>query len=161
MRRLLVLFMVLSLFACQKEEVICGGTTDQSDPDAPKVIESKEIKEFYTYFYIDAYQNSDGLNIFEYEIQIKDDHLLLKEVRLEEEKTLEKEVLHQIQDIIDQYELVQYNGIDKLTAGIAPAYYKCEMKVLYESGEVLHFRMQNDPEAAWAIDLYKLLNETE
>ncbi|MCQ2558960.1 MAG: hypothetical protein MJ135_07560, partial [Oscillospiraceae bacterium] len=59
----------------------------------------------------------------------------------------------EVQHIIEQYGLVKCNGINKVTAGLAPEYGPWELRALYDSGETLYFRENGAPDGDWTAAL--------
>ena len=134
-----------------------GGTTDKTEPNAPKVINSKEL----TYLETDFRHNSrwsagdDHRFIFE----LSEDEtgaIILKEKERNISVTADQALMNSVQDIIDNDKLVQSNGIYRVTAGLPPEYQPCYFEARYASGEKISFTVNNDPYARWSADLYDL-----
>jgi len=142
------------------ETTLCGGVVDNSDQSAPKQIESKDIVQLETSFYISHPTNSNYSKTYHFEIQKKCRSYFLVEpyARINPIK-INKEVVKQIQEIIDKYELVKQNGIHRHTAGLPPQYWKMALKVVYKSKEELCFSHNNNPNEPWQIELFDLLNK--
>ena len=150
---LICMGVLLMLFGC-KSDGQKGGRTDKTDLNASKKIDSKEIKEFDSSFYIiDRYEPElDG----RWYIRIKKDgdKCLLSEKRhFDTEVTLDADILVGLQEIIDKHDLVLKNGVNDTTAGLPEEYRDCDMYILYESGEKLYFNIDGDPESEWANDI--------
>lgn len=130
---------------------ISGGVIDRTDQNAKKQIESKNISEFFSKFYI--YDKYEAGNDGEFWISIKDndkgEHVLKVEGVYNHELVVGDEVLAGVQDIIDRYELVKKNGKYRVVAGLAPEYGPWEIRVLYDSGEQLKFYENGDPNGDW------------
>ncbi len=141
-----------SLFGCtSKDYPETGGITDYTNPNAPKEIQSKNIVEFSTSFFaFDKYDRDIGSI---YDVKIVDnenhEHVFTINGRYEHEMIVDDQVFVQIQEIIDQYELVKWNGLGKVTAGLAPEYGPWRLHVLYDSEEELSFYENGEPEADW------------
>ncbi len=154
---LLSAMMAFSLFGCKKEEPISGGTTDNSDPDAPKVIESKDIESLSAHFYLDLRHSAKGDHLFDFEIG-RDENGVLKASEKNSGISFEadKQLLGSLQELIDRYELVKLNGENRVTAGLPPEFQPCYLEVEYTSKERLYFRHDNDPMAKWAQGFYDI-----
>ncbi|MBO7676921.1 MAG: hypothetical protein J6S49_05355 [Erysipelotrichaceae bacterium] len=154
---LLVTMMSFGFFGCQKEEPISGGTTDKTDYNAPKEIKSKDISELSTHFYLDLRYTANDDHLFDFEIK-KDDSgtLMATENNSGISFKADKKLLDDLQAVIDKYELVKDNGVNKVTAGLPPEFQPCYLKVDYASGEQLYFRYDNDPSAKWATRFYDI-----
>ncbi len=131
----IVIISCMILTACQEtpapsfNHITAGGTTDKSDPTAKKTIESKEIIQFATEFYLyDSYYYEERSGKYSFQIEKKEnDEFVLNAtgpygIDSAISSVIPKEVLVGIQEIIDRYELVKNNGINKVTAGLAPEY---------------------------------------
>ncbi|MDO4978462.1 MAG: CatA-like O-acetyltransferase [Eubacteriales bacterium] len=70
-----------------------------------------------------------------------------------------KEVLAGIQEIIDRYELVKNNGLNKVTAGLAPEYAPMYLSAQYAFGEKLYFRENGDPDSEWTLEIRDYLEK--
>lgn len=147
------------LFGCKKEEPVTGGKIVNTDKDAPKVIVSKDIKEFSTQFYMNHHlQAGDDDYSGVYDFTIKDG-ILGSSGPINISESVDEKLLRDVQEIIDQYELVKRNGKDEYTSGLPYEHQPCYLKVVYESGEVLYFREDNDPKAYWSKDLFALFRQ--
>lgn len=130
---------------------VSGGRINNTDPDAPKVIQSKEITEFYTSFYLNTRWTAEENHSFQF--QVKPDGngaWTVTEPGSEITCAADETLLTELQDVIDRNELASKNGICEYTAGVAPAYGACILRVTYASGEILNFTVDNDPEAEWS-----------
>ena len=142
------------LFGCDNSEEIDGGNTTIED-DVPKTIESKDITGFYASFYI--YDRSFGNDEHDFEFEIKknkDGELYAYENNSKSSYQADEELLKQLQQVIDDNNLVQYNGLYDVTQGLPSEYSARSFKAEYASGEELYFTMDNDPSAKYAIDIY-------
>ncbi len=133
-----------------------GGTSDYSDPDAPKKIHSKIITSFECTV---SLKNAEGIDR---------DSLCCAHYTFAAASAGEKvecsfaadaerssfsagaEFLSAIQDIIDRYELASCNGIDRFTHGL-PEDLGAALRVVYASGERIYASDNTDmfiPEGA-------------
>lgn len=148
-------------FACTPKpepEPITGGTTDQTDPNAPKTIESKEIERFEATFCL-AGEWSEGRTDQFYTFTVENNRkgAMVAAEKVTGANTFASDAfLTQLQNIIDAYRLVENNGVYRVTAGLAPEYQECSVYVEYISGEKLTFTVNNDPDAEWAKAVYLL-----
>ena len=145
-----------------------GGTTDKTDYDAPKEIKSKDISQFYaTFFLVGEWRPGFQGGQLTCEIKEDDAGQLMATLSSEGDSSdapademplasapADGTLLTAVQEIIDEYELVQQNGIYRVTAGLAPEFQYSSMTVQYESGEQLTFTTNNNPDAMWAKQLY-------
>ncbi len=138
------------------EEIVCGGTTDNTDPNAPKTIKSKTITVYRANFYLEGeWSRTKRDREFSFVIARNDkDVLTVSEEELKISRTADTALLEELQKIIDEEKLVQKNGVYRVTAGLPPPYQPCSVSVLYASGEKLTFTENNDPEAKWAQKTY-------
>jgi len=156
---LLLLAALLLCTACKPEPTV-GGVTDNTDPDAPKEIVSREITEFYAHFYHRECENAEGGHTFTFSVTAGDDGALTaKEAHAELSAPAGEAFLLTLQEIIEAHDLVQRNGVYKVTAGLPPEYQPCELTVHYASGEVLTFTVKNDPAAEWSKAVYAAFAE--
>lgn len=139
---------------------ICGGKVDHTNYAAPKVIESKDIESFRTYFFRYGSFDHENEGTYEFEIMKNDEGAMtLSEKRYygiscEADPSLTEAV----QALIDEYELVKMNGVYEYTSGLPYEYAPCLFSVDYASGENLYFYTDNDPYAPWSkafLDLFK------
>ena len=154
---------VLTLFGfsgCKKQQnITSGGSVDETDYNAPKVIESKEITSFYSYFYIDGLW-AQGVGGRQYDFQItKNDAgvLTASELTTNISVPADEALFAQLQEIIDRHALVEKNGVCRYSIGVAPECQKCGLTADYASGEKLIFTIPNDIYAEWEKDLYLTL----
>ncbi|MBQ4288849.1 MAG: hypothetical protein II749_02685 [Clostridia bacterium] len=165
MLMVLMLCIVVStvLCGCKKQTQTTapqtGGVTDRTDKNAPKEIASKDIEEFFLYFYLENHDDSDyedGFYSFSIKKNDKDEFVLTSnELRLN--TPVGQDVLIKLQDIIDESSLVKKNGIYRVTAGLPPEYQPCTLTVTYSSGEKLTFTEDNDPWAGWTQEMFTVL----
>ncbi len=132
-------------------EPIDGGTTDHTDPNAPKVIQSKDIRAFYTNFYLQNRWWGEEERFYEFKIELDSSGVLTaSETNSGVCLPADKALLDALQGVIDEYDLVSMNGLYRVTAGLPPEYQENILQVSYESGERLSFTINNEPEAKWA-----------
>ncbi len=136
--------------------ITTGGRTDYSNPDAPKEIMSQNIVSFHACFF--AYDMSgDDSATGEHDIRIidndKGEHILTVSGVYSYEGAIDNQVLADIQEIIDKYDLVKNNGAGYVTAGLAPECQPWELSVVYDSGEKLYFYEDGRPDAEWTATL--------
>ena len=154
----LVVFAICAFWFFKKEDNQAGNLIEESDPNAPKVITSKDIQSFYIYAHHFGFQDIKEDSLFEYEI-IKEEAIILKDLALKTEEEIDISILEELQTLIDKHELALKNGTVSYRVGLAPAYQKLEVRVLYESGEVLSFKENNDPRADWTFEIIALLTK--
>ncbi len=141
--------------AATGRDVISGGTTDRTDPDAPKEIASKDIAEFDAAFCVVTRWTSEEGNFFHFRIaEGEDGALTASEEYLGIGLHADAELLAALQEIVDRFGLAEMNGVYRVTAGLAPEYQEGALKIRYASGEELEFTINNDPYAEWAEAMY-------
>lgn len=160
---LLCVSAIFGLGGCKKEwktEPIAGGITDHTDYNAPKVIESKEIAEFYASFYLRDRWTAANRHTFAFQVKNDDDGgLTASEKNSGISFPADETLLSALQTVIDEQELAAMNGVDRITAGLPPEYQACTLRVNYKSGETLTFTVNNDPNAEWAERFYAVFAE--
>ena len=164
MKKIIVLvmcFMMIGLFGCGKkdtdvlnqkntEEPVCGGVTNNTDYDAPKVITSDNLVKLSMGFYHeDRFDSSNGRYYTFILESDSDGKILLKDSRAGEGFEVEKSVLVGAQAIIKKYDLAKANGVNKITAGLPPEYEECDFSAEYDSGERISFAENSDPSSEW------------
>ncbi|MBQ3108956.1 MAG: hypothetical protein IJC67_05000 [Clostridia bacterium] len=156
---ILLLAALLLCTACKPEPTV-GDVTDNTDPAAPKEIASREIAEFYARFFHRECENAEGGHAFAFSVTAGDDGTLTaKEAHTELSAPADEAFLLTLQEIIEAHDLVQKNGVYKVTAGLPPEYQPSELTVRYASGEVLTFTEKNDPAAEWSKAVYAAFAE--
>ena len=141
----------LLLSACwpAEEAPLCGGVTDRTDHSAPKVIESKQISAIAALFWI---QDEEGRGT-RWKLSARREGSGGVSVSVggavQEEAQAGAAFLYAVQEVVDRFELAKLNGIDRVTAGLPPAYSPTWLSVDYASGERLYFQMNGKPEAEW------------
>ncbi|MBQ1467675.1 MAG: hypothetical protein IIZ27_04290 [Solobacterium sp.] len=152
---LLSLFTFFSTGGCTKEqEYTTGGTTNKTDPDAPKVIQSKDITEFQASFFLANRWAGEEEHDFQFQIQEENGVLTASEKIMNIHAQADEQLLKDLQAVIDKYDLASMNGVYEVTAGLAPECQEREFNVVYASGETLRFTINNEPYARWAEDIY-------
>lgn len=164
MKKIIVLamcFMMIGLFGCKKndtgvvkqdnsEEPECGGVTNNTNYDAPKVINSDNLVKLSVGFYHeDKFDTSNGRY---YTFDLESDSngkIILKDSRDGEGVKVDKSVLVGAQAIIKKYDLAKANGVNKITAGLPPEYEECDFLAEYDSGESIRFAQNSDPSSEW------------
>ncbi|MBO4915513.1 MAG: hypothetical protein J5449_09940 [Oscillospiraceae bacterium] len=158
---LLSAFALFGLGGCQggrqnEPEPIAGGVTDKTDRGAPKTIVSKDIAELYATFCLEG-EWSPGRRTSFYTFSVKPDDvgtLTASESVAGVGAPADKALLTALQEIVDRYGLAGQNGEHHTTAGLPPEFGPCTLSVHYASGEKLTFTYDNDPDAAWAKEMY-------
>ena len=118
------------------EPEVCGGTTDSTDPDAPKTIESDEIASFSCDIALKGYDLREfrGLTQDEYELTAEKNGDDVTCTRNGEDFTADPAFLEDLQAFVKKYDLAQYNGIWRETHGL-PDFFGTELNIEYVSGE--------------------------
>ncbi len=137
-------------------EPIAGGTTNNTDPDAPKEIESKDITSFYaTFYWTGEWINEYGGNQYEFKASLNEDgSITAEETSQGISLTGSGGLMEKLQEIIDDNDLAAQNGVYEVTAGLPPEFDHCSVNVDYASGENLTFTTNNNPDAQWIKDTY-------
>lgn len=140
-----------------QEEPICGGKVDRTDYNAPKEIKSDELTYFNTMFFRRADFVYDEDRSYRFIMTLSEDG---KYIICEGDDTLRCETdadfAARLQQLIRDQGLIECNGIDKYTSGIAPEYGPYELCAEYASGEKLRFVMNDDPSAEWTWEILNL-----
>ena len=157
---LLSAFLVIGLAGCgsddQEPEPIDGGTTNKTDSNAPKTIESSDITSLDASFWLDTRWSGDRDYSFNFLIEDKEGVLTVSEKERGISAPADDELLAGLQSIIERYDLASKNGVYEVTAGLPPEYQEGGLTVTYASGETLTFTINNDPCALWSEDMYDL-----
>ena len=136
---------------------LAGGTTDRSDPSAPKTIQSRDITSFQAVFYLNTRVTAKGSHKFRF--QVKKDAagvLTASEEISAVSHPADAKLLAALQGVIEKWKLAQENGVYRVTAGLPPPAQPCSLQVDYASGEVLRFTRNNSPTAQWSQDFYDI-----
>lgn len=134
-----------------------GGIVDNSNINAPKEIESDKLVSFSCSYFL--YGSVTGESDSGYSINVKKDNegkLILTEAGHKVSCETDEAFLQGIQEIIVQNNLASINGVNKHTSGLPFMFQPCYFDAVYDSGEELHFSIDNNPESAWGRDIYKL-----
>lgn len=149
------------LFGCgQKpdggtDEPVDGGGTYRRDDSAPKVIESKDITDFYASFFIGTRWTGDEDHQFHFSVKPDETGALTAREELSGvSSAADSELLSRLQAVIDKYDLASKNGIYESNMSLPPEFQDCEMLVDYASGEQLKFKILNEPYALWGEEVY-------
>lgn len=138
----------------ENEEPICGGVTNKTNYDAPKVINSDKLVSFSVGFYHeDKYDKSEGRY---YTFVLEPDtsgKIILKDSYVGEGFEVPESVFDGVSKIIKKYDLAKANGVNKITAGLPPEYEECDFTAVYDSGESISFAENSDPSSDWGREL--------
>ncbi len=135
-----------------EELPVCGGVTDYTDVNAPKKIKSKNIVSFSTHFFLyDQYEYEEKSGVYDIEVGKNEKGEIILSVQgvYNHELAVTDQIFADIQDIIDQYGLVENNGAGRVTAGLSPEYQPWSLSAVYNSGENLYFYENGRPDADW------------
>ncbi len=145
---------IFSLWGCKKNNEnppVSGGVIDKTDYNAPKVIQSKDIKDFSVTFYPqDSWLSEGAHRAYTFEIKEIGGKLTATEAESKISFPADEKLLAALQTVIDEHSLADKNGIYRVTAGLPPEFQECSLEVNYESGESLKFTENNDPRAEWS-----------
>ena len=135
-----------------------GVVTDKTDPDAPKVINSKELTALETYYYLNSRWTSSGRHKFHF-ILGKDENGSLTITEKEGDISLPADdgLVSSIQKIIDDNDIAKSNGVYRTVSGLPEPFRPSYFRADYASGEKIEFTVQNDPGSKWGEELYDLL----
>ena len=162
-KKLMSAAMAIFMIGCSKTpepEIICGGTIDNTDPDAPKVIESTEITEFSVAFFLAERWTGEDDHRFDFEVKPDENGVLTAyEHYSGVQYPADEDLLIALQEVIVQNNLAAMNGIYEVTAGLPPEYQPRILKVKYASGETLSYTVDNDPYEAWAMQICDVFAE--
>ena len=155
--------MALLMTGCGKtagQEIVSGGVTDKSDPNAPKVIESTEITEFSVSVFLAERWTDEERHPFDFAVKPDENGVLTayemhSGIRYPADDTL----LCALQEVISQNDLAAMNGVYRVVAGLAPTDWPRELKVQYASGETLQYTVNNNPYEAWALQICDVFSD--
>lgn len=162
-----VLSVICLLPGCKNKEEdpmnlpnICGGTVDYSDHNAPKVIESDTLVSVSCSFFLygelgSEFDSSYGIKVS----RDSEGKLILQESGHEISCETDDAFLTGVQELIKKHHLVSLNGTDRHTSGLPEPFQPCYFRAVYDSGEVLSFSVDNNPESEWGRDLLALTQE--
>ena len=134
------------------DPAISGGEVDHSDPTAPKEIKSKDLSSLEMDFYLFDKLSTDWSGSgYHFSLKEEDGKVILSEdAAFQISCEVDKEVLEEARQIIDQYGLVSLNGRHSYTSGLPAEYQPCYLNAEYASGEKLSFSMDGNPQSEWA-----------
>lgn len=135
------------------EDVICGGTTDTSDYNASKVIESDNLVSLSVGFYHEKKNDRSEGMYYTFSLEPGDGGKTVLKVGSADGFEVDESVLDGAQAILRKYEMEKVNGIHKTTAGLPPEYEACYLEAKYDSGETISFSENSDPSADWSGEL--------
>lgn len=137
---------------------ISGGTTDNTDYDAPKVIESDDLVLFETEFYRDSDYVYDKNRKYRFKMTKNDNGAFtISEGENEALKCeTDEEFAKKLQQVIRDNNLIERNGTYKTTAGLPPEYSPYWVEASYGSSEKLYFYMNGGPDDKWTFDVLDL-----
>lgn len=127
------------------ETIEDGGVKDNTDEDAPKVIESTDIVKFNCTFSTLALEDSTPLDCGVYTLEATlDGDVVSGRYRFYErdgqveDKSFEADssYMDELQKVVKQYKLAEHNGLDVNVQGL-PYMYGAYLKVNYASGEYI------------------------
>ncbi|MBQ3031186.1 MAG: hypothetical protein IJD29_01695, partial [Anaerotignum sp.] len=145
---LLLLLAVVLCIGCSPKEITeepmeeDGVVRDNSDPDAPKVIESDFIISFLCEFSaLDRMEEDTYLSGKNYrlEARLKDGAVKghYSPYGTHGEDILfaaDHSFMYELQEVVSRYDLAQYNGMDVSVSGL-PEMYGASLQIVYASGE--------------------------
>lgn len=120
-----------------------GGTTNRTDPNAPKVIESTEITSFTCIFStLDLAEETELGNCkYMLEASVKDKIVIGKYTRYGETEDRNFETdsyfMIELQKIVAKYNFAKHNGLSVTVHGL-PDMYGAELHIMYASGETIY-----------------------
>lgn len=137
---------------------ISGGITDNTDYDAPKVLESDDLVSFETEFYRNSDYVYDKGRKYIFKMSKNDKGVYtISEGEGEALKCeTDEEFAKKLQQIIRDNNLMEFNGVYRKTAGLAPEYGPYWAEASYSSSEKLYFYMNGDPDAKWTFEVLDL-----
>lgn len=141
-----------------QNEYKTGGTTDKTDYDAPKVIESDDLVSFETEFFRYSDYIYDKDRVYKFKMSRNDNgSFTISEGENESLKCeTDEEFAKSLQQIIRENNLIELNGVNKKTAGLAPECSPYWIEASYDSSEKLYFYMDGNPYAEWTFEVLDL-----
>lgn len=135
-----------------------GGVTEKTDFDAPKTIESDDLVFFETEFYrfSDYVYDADRRYRFKMTKNENGSYTISECEDAVIECETDEEFASKLQQIIRDFGLIEYNGVNRQTAGLAPEYGPYWVDASYASDEKLYFYMNGDPDARWTWEVLDL-----
>lgn len=147
---LLLLLAVVLCIGCSPKEITeepmeeDGVVRDNSDPDAPKVIESDLIIHFLCEFSaLDRMEEDTYLSGKNYRLEAR-----LKDGAVKGHYSpygnhgedilfaADHSFMYKLQEVVSEYDLAQYNGMDVSVSGL-PEMYGASLQIVYASGECI------------------------
>ncbi len=124
-----------------EEPPVDGGTTDTTDPDAPKTVDSSEITSFRCKVSLLSFDlpESGRLRAERYELTAKREGGAVTCTRYrpetgEETFTGTPDFPERLQEIVSKHDLAAFNGISTFTSGL-PDDFGATLHAVYSSGE--------------------------
>ncbi len=137
-------------------QALCGGVTDRSDPSAPKTIAAEVIVSLDTYFCAyDPILQQNGFYHFAM-TQNDDATYILDGGQSAGSVVALAQVAQEVRALIDAHHLAALNGTDRVTAGLPPEYQPQSFRAVFDTGEVLYFRNNGNPQCVWGLALKRL-----
>ena len=134
-----------------------GETINLIDPDAPKVIKSKEISTLSISFYLATRWDKAENHAFSFEVKPDESGVL---TAYESSSGISclcgGALLESVQAVVDEEDLALQNGVYESNLSLPPEFQGCEVNIGYASGEMLAFTVINDPYALWAEKIYSI-----
>lgn len=129
-----------------------GGVTDRTDPDAPKQIESEDLISLHTEFFCEDELDESRTGRYVFDLGRSEDGSLTLSVSgvISAGVPVSDAAAKGAQAIIKEQKLAEWNGIDRITAGLAPECGPCSLEAVYASGETIRFRKDGDSRSAWS-----------
>lgn len=139
----------------KNDELVCGGLINNTNYDAPKEIKSKDITKMSMRFFLFKTWGYREGNNYSFSVE-KDEEGNIYLSDYQDKVLIDKDILIEAQQIIDNNELVKLNGTSEYTSGLPVEYSPMNLSVDYESGEHLFFCKDGYPTSKWARDFVKL-----
>ena len=133
---------------------IDGGFTDNSDPSAPKTIESSELISFDCWFStLDAAEpGALGSHIYQLSAKLENGEVMgtyqVRDAGEERPFRAGPEFLVELQGLVELYDLAQFNGLSHEVAGL-PGDYGARLEARYASGERIDAEDNQENFLAW------------
>jgi len=133
-----------------EEPPVDGGTTDTTDPDAPKTVDSSEITSFRCKVSLLSFDlpESGRLRAERYELTAKREGGAVTCTRYrpetgEETFTGTPDFPERLQEIVSKHDLAAFNGISTFTSGL-PDDFGATLEIEYASGESIRASSNDD-----------------
>ena len=141
--------MALLSFQHDRASMSGGVVHDRTDHSAPKTIKSREIMALEASFWLEDEHLPRGSWMLRANRSGSGEVSVSIDGRQKAQCLLNASFLAGVQDLIDRFELVKRNGLDRVTSGLPHQFSPCSLSVDYVSGERLHFRSNGNPGAEW------------